>query len=200
MFLLEFWLRESLWSPVFPAGRTLASQKAVNVSERFGTGLLFVRVVGGSGRVCVCEDYLPSSPSGSGSCREKKKKRERKKERQIKNLWGIFTACYQRLRRGQDDEEKAGSPRSPWGNIGRDWSITRFLHALISLLTFSHFCLSLCLDLLLSLTLFFFFLFISISKTRVLVTQALLFGLQVNHQWMEARSCGRCWLSDVTLK
>lgn len=67
---------------MFPAGRTLASQKAVNVSERFGTGLLFVRVVGGSGRVCVCEDYLPSSPSGSGSCREKKiREKERKKDR-----------------------------------------------------------------------------------------------------------------------
>ena len=91
---------------MFPGGRTLASQKAVNVSERFGTGLLFVRVVGGSGRVCVCEDYLPSSPSGSGSCREKKKK-ERKKERKtdkepVRDFHRVLSAAQERPgRRGE---------------------------------------------------------------------------------------------------
>lgn len=187
MFLLEFWLRESLWSPVFPGGRTLASQKAVNVSEHVGTGLLFSRVVGGSGRVCVCEDYLPSSPSGSGSCREKEKEK-RQIKKPVRDFHRVLSATQERPGRGGEGRVTAFTARKY-----RLWLIRHppFPHTYLSLDLFPFLPLSVSWSSSQPDTFFiYFFLFISISKTRVLVTQALLFGLQVNHQWMEAKSCG----------
>lgn len=103
-------------------------------------------VVGGSGQVCVYEDYWPSSPPGWGSCR---KKADKDTVRDFHHLLSEHSEplTSERQQDGRNDKEKAGSLRSLWGNMRSGWSITRFLTALISLLTFFHFCFSLRLDL-----------------------------------------------------
>ncbi len=114
-------------------------------------------VVSGSGRVCVYEDYLPSSPPGLGSCRK----------RQIKTRWGIFTLCYQRSEPLRD---------SIWARTERRGGVTAFtvrkykiwlIHQLLSPLTRLSwpFSISVSLCILSSLTAWHIFLFISISKS-----------------------------------